>query len=249
MALVFNIPDVQEGTQLDFVLANVRYVALELSNMCNYATIHPACPAHYVKERRFLPLSIMGGVLAELQGVGYTGGIILNVYNEPLIDPRLYYLLGTIRRLLGSAEILIITNGQYLDQTILSELKGLFSVDRINVSAYSDVEFERLSKLKADTEYIVTKTILDTRITWHDRPEIPVSFPCYSPYTEVIVNCKGQIGLCCYEYKQEIIFGDLRTQSLKEILCSEPMQQAFTDLSSGKRTYDLCKRCGGYRKL
>jgi len=232
-------------------LERIKYVAFELSDICNYAAIHPKCPANYkMKDKTILSLKIIKKVLDELGSYYYSGGIILNVYNEPLIDPRLYYILDYVRKVLGSKnEILIITNGYYLNQVILDELKGLFNVNRIEVSSYLDSEeHNRLIGLHADSGYVVQRIKLDDRIAIVNGEKWPCTLPCYSPYTEVIINCKGEVGLCCYEYKYEVVFGDLNKQSFMEILNSDEMNQTYKDLTSGKRTHSICRRCNTFRK-
>lgn len=55
----------------------------------------------------------------------------------------------------------------------------------------------------------------------------------------------GELSLCCMDYHREQVFGDIRTQSLAEILDSEPYR-AVRDMSYGLRPSPpdfICKRC------
>lgn len=229
------------------MINKVRVVSFELSNMCNYAAIHPQCPAHYVsKNRKVLSTDIIEKVIFELKNLNYKGRILMDVYNEPLIDPRLYYILDLIRKNLDpSINIHLVTNGYFLEQTILDELKNRFRVN-VDVSCYNKEEFDRLSNLNSSIGgYYFFEAKLDNRIkTFYDSNNIENNnCPCHSPYIELIINCEGKIGLCCREYKRETTFGDLKTESLNSILNSEKMIQMYNDLSLGKRTLPICKKC------
>ncbi len=225
----------------------VRLISFELSNMCNYAPIHPQCPLHnQIDNRKILELDIIEKVIDEAAAFEFKGTIQVNVYNEPLIDPRLYYILDKVRKtMLPTVRINIITNGYFLDQVILDELKNKFQVD-VDVSGYNKKEIERLSKLSFDIgNYNISEAHLDNRLkTFYEANEIEGNnVPCYSPYIELIINCEGKVGLCCWEFKREITFGDLHHNSLMEILNGEKMINFYNDISRGIRTESICKKC------
>lgn len=48
---------------------------------------------------------------------------------------------------------------------------------------------------------------------------------CYRMLTKIAVNVKGQAFLCCQDYDQDYVLGDLRTQSLHEIAESDAAEQ------------------------
>jgi sulfatase maturation enzyme AslB (radical SAM superfamily) len=68
--------------------------------------------------------------------------------------------------------------------------------------------------------------------------------PCSRALGSIMILSNGQVCLCCQDYEGEVIFGDLNTQTLKEIYSSEKFVKYREDHIEGKRSeLFLCKDC------
>lgn len=226
----------------DNPLLNIQRISFELSNICNYSFIHKKCPTSAFKTKVVLDTSIILKTVDELQQIDYSGIISFHRYNEPLIDPRLFYLLQYVKNKLPAAKILILSNGFYMTQSIL-DLLSEFNVWNICCSAYSNSEFSRLSALDTHLPYSVFSVRLDDRLGIYEQPTVDCTNPCLAPLRDITVNCYGQINLCCLDYLNTVNFGDLGRSSLMEIITSNPFVEATDKLSRGARTFQICQRC------
>jgi len=220
-----------------------QHVYLELSNLCNYAHLHKACPvAQLAQNKDILPSRIVEDVLDTLHRSRYCGRIGFHTYNEPLMDPRLTQFTRLARKACPDSEIYICTNGYYLDQTMAEELVET-GVNHIHVSAYSDSEQRRLEAIRVPVQYHVDRMTLDKRMDAYDKPETDDNRPCYSPLYQIIVTAAGRISLCCMDWKRQHCFGDLHKQSFEQAMKDPAMWSLYEQLSKGDRRLSLCKRC------
>jgi FkbM family methyltransferase len=220
-----------------------HHVYLELSNLCNYAHLHKACPvAQLAQNKDILPSQIVEDVLDTLHRYGFRGRIGFHTYNEPLMDPRLTQFTRRARQACPDSEIYICTNGYYLDQTMAEELVQT-GVNHIHVSAYSDSEQRRLEAIRVPVQYHVDRMTLDKRMDAYDKPETDDNRPCYSPLYQIIVTAAGRISLCCMDWKRQHCFGDLHKQSFEQAMKDPAMWSLYEQLSKGDRRLSLCKRC------
>lgn len=68
-------------------------VSIMLSNLCNYACIHEKCPAHFIREKEIVSSKNVKAVIDELGDMGFDGRLSFHIYNEPMIDPRLFWFI------------------------------------------------------------------------------------------------------------------------------------------------------------
>ena len=221
-------------------------ISIELSNLCNYSMIHKKCPINKIKAPIILPSKIFYSIINTIKKFSFSGKIAFHTYNEPLIDPRLFKFIEDAKKSCPSCKIYICTNGYYLDQIMAEELFSI-GANEIHVSAYSDREMERLSKINVDIPFSVERMNLDNRLNFYDGPKKKYSKPCHAPLNEIIVTREGKISLCCLDWKREYIFGDLHYQNLEGILKEGKMHSLYEKLSNGERTLNLCRRCGWAR--
>jgi hypothetical protein len=202
----------------------IKEIRIELSNVCNLSDKHDKCPANKAETKRHLNIKYVILFLEQFNTLneGFNGTIGFHQYNEPLIDPRLYYIVLETKRLFKDATILIWTN-----KTILTkELREDFS--KFNVEF---IESDYSNNPNLDNRLNIYKTT--------DR--IKKGF-CLAPYYQLILNHKGHIALCCYDWMGQIIFGDIRDATLFDILNSDFMKAAYNNLSNGKY-FSFCNNC------
>jgi hypothetical protein len=68
--------------------------------------------------------------------------------------------------------------------------------------------------------------------------------PCHRILETMCILWDGRVSICCRDYEGEMIFGDVNTQSLKEIWCGElPTQIRFANLLGHRDDLEICRRC------
>ena len=60
---------------------------------------------------------------------------------------------------------------------------------------------------------------------------------------DIIITNDAKIDLCCLDWKREHCFGDLKKQSIKQIIKETEIYNIFLNLASGKRENIICKNC------
>jgi len=233
------LPPVDDGRPL---IEHVRRISFQLSNRCNYAHCHKKCPVHYETAPVILPGRVVRKTLDELGGIDFDGVVAFHIYNEPLNDPRLFSFIEYARARCPRCRVLILTNGWYLTQTLADELAEL-GVWNLVVSAYSDGEFDRLSRLDVKVPYRVFRAFLDDRRSIYEREPIPCDKPCGAPVVDVSVAPSGHVVLCCLDYEGRHRFGDLKAECLQDILEKPQCRQVYAALRAGRRRLYLCRRC------
>ena len=92
----FEFQDVLSVSSKDFPLDKkielfkkfVFLVNLELSTYCNRKCDY--CPVSlYPREQEYMSEELFKKIIGELKDISYSGGIVLNFYNEPLLDNNL----------------------------------------------------------------------------------------------------------------------------------------------------------------
>ena len=221
----------------------VEVIAFELSNRCVYSAQHERCPVDAKADLVVLPTQVISDVFDVMAEYEYDKIVQFSIYNEPLHDPRLYFLIDMVLRDCPGVFVDLLTNGWYLNQQILTELEEL-GVGSVRVTAYGDSEIERLTQLKTDKMvYGVGKGNLDDRIYTYERDYTGNNNPCIMPEKYIMINSDCSVGLCCIDFKHQHTWGNLLVTPLEEILTSAYRAEKVQDLKKGIRKLDLCKRC------
>lgn len=230
----------------------IKRVTFELSNRCNYSNSHGNCPLFDAGEPRHLPMMDVVYAIVELGKHDFAGRIAFHNYCEPLLDPRLFFLIYEVEENCPDAEVFIMTNGWNLSQQLLTELYSFGCVREVEVSAYTEDEYKRLTALRPapmEKYRVVRHTGLDDRRLWYDRNPIDLgpASKCDAPFGEVVVRCTGEIALCCFDWAASVTFGNLE-HGLSAFVESARAQKVHRDLMAGSRDIPICKRCGIDRK-
>jgi len=227
-------------------LKHTSRVTFELSNRCNYAYMHKACPAHGVVDPVILPEAIVRRVLAYLGAEGYRRGLAWHNYSEPLIDARLFMFLDVARELMPGVEQYILSNGFMLGQGLLDEL-GAHGVTHVRVTTYSEAEHERCHALIAPPGMICgldRRKELDSRLDDYERKPRNRKQPCFEPLESCVIRATGHVALCCRDWANQHALGNLHAETLEEVLRKKETLAVWEQNRHGKRVLELCRRCG-----
>ena len=226
-------------------------IAIELSNLCDWDSIHQNCPLSVQNEVKILPTDLVIGLLCELGELGFDGYVAFHRYNEPLTDPRLYWLLGLRQKAVPQATSYLCVNARYLNETRLRELASL-GVSKIHASVYDGrARGEAIATwaLAAGIAITTTGKFQEDLLGLYDGPRLNLKRPCGAPLWEVVVASTADVVLCCKDWRNGYRFGNLRDKSLSEIVTSLEMLHTYERLSRGDRFLDLCSRCKHSRGL
>ena len=181
-----------------------------------------------------------------MAAIEFDGVIAFHIYNEPMIDPRLFQLIQYTRSHCPSAKVLILTNGFYLNQILADELADL-GVWNLAVSAYTREEYDRLIGLTVRIPYTVFFARLDDRQNQYEREPLDLHKPCWAPVGDLSIGPNGDVILCCLDWKGMHTFGNLRSQTLTSILGQSRIREVYESLLRGERSMHLCRRCDWVR--
>ena len=226
----------------------VPRVTVELSNRCNYAAQHGKCPTSRHTDVQITSLELFKDLLFSLSTItwGRDRTFAFHVYNEPTIDPRLYYLLRRVKYVLPGIKPFICTNGWYMDGNLAEELHGA-GMDRMCISIYSKAEHDRLKPQVKDLPYVRLHmaNLKDKMLNPGDGPDPSDYRQCYSPVCDLTIRAPGIVGLCCIDWAREVEFGDLRKDSLRTIIEREGgrMMLLWNQLKNRVRSLPVCRRC------
>lgn len=71
--------------------------------------------------------------------------------------------------------------------------------------------------------------------------------PCKQAFVRLMVHWDGRVAPCCPAIKNDLLIGDVKTQSVREIFNGELARQIRKDLKSGKAfELDPCKSCSSF---
>ena len=228
------------------IFQHTESVCLELSNLCNYANFHKKCPVNLMqKDHIILPIKLVHDVLYTLNKHRYSGSISFHTYNEPLMDPRLFEFIRLARAIVPDSNILIWTNGYYINENFVNELVDA-GMTTLYTTAYNEEEKQRLEAIQVPIPYkvwFIPPCHQDDILTRYEDLPTGCTESCHAPLRQIIVSAKGEITLCCHEWKRQHTFGSLEDLPFEDIMKNPDLQIVYNELIQGIRTLDYCKRC------
>lgn len=222
----------------------ITEVAIMISNLCNYACIHNKCPASKIKQKEIMSVEKFQSIILELKAMQFKGTVAYHIYNDPMIDPRLFAFVKYVREQMPDVKSLIYTNGYYLNQEMINDLERL-PIDVLIVTGYGKKEYERLLRLDVHIPFRIYYGNLDDRLENYSSGEKQVDKRiCRTFITELPIYTNGDIGLCCLDYKHEYGLGNVFESGLEKCINSGKMRKLQEELLNGDRSaYGLCSRC------
>lgn len=234
----------------DNIFKYTNRISIELSNLCNYSKMHKKCPLNRNNgEKKILSLDTIKKIIDEVSENDFSGVIAFHTYNEPLIDPRLFYIIDLVKSKCKKAKIFLLSNGFYFNQTMANELVGI-GVDRIDITAYTPKDFEDLKKITIPIPYSIFPSFnpdsLDDRLCIYDKSALTdknIIKPCYNILNDIIITSDAKISLCCLDWDRRHCFGNLNKQSIKNVILETGIYEDFKKIASGNRERKICKNC------
>jgi len=234
-------------------------INIEINTDCNRACKY--CPnsnhSRSKKEnRKLMDEHIFKKIINELSDLRWSGRISPQFYGEPLLDKRIFSLMGYAHLKLPKARLLLISNGDYLDIKTYKKLKDS-GVSKFLITQHgktvSPAMRELLKYLKQNSKEMdsVSYSKRDDSIPMYNRgglvnPKIVDYYPrCRLSKNPVVIDYDGNVILCCNDYHSSIKFGNVRNKTLLEIWNCFEYRNIRRELQKGIYSLPICKKCVG----
>lgn len=189
-------------------------------------------------------------IINELSNMKYTGRISPYFYGESLLDKRIVELVSYARKKCPYSRIFISSNGDVLSKELLVKLIES-GMDEILVTNYDDVEKGQMVDLHKKYPRIVQyrnyKEIdLKNRAgSIFEKSTVKTNQPCLRPSKQLVINWKGNVLLCCNDYYEQHIFGNVNNKPILDIWRDKIFikYREILSLSEGRKQIDVCKKC------
>ena len=229
-------------------------VEMEINSMCNRKCSY--CPN--VADKRpsgYMEEALFEKIINELAVIDFDGRISYHFYGEPLLDKRLPRFVSETRLRVPRCTTEIYSNGDFLslelfrdyisrglDNFLITQHDNLIpaNLQRILDEA-TEAEKRHLTIRFAKDRHMINRSGLIT--TLHVVNE-PLTAACDWPLTTMVVTLQGNVVLCCNDYYETEVIGNVRDSSLREVWTSPGFERFRNALSRGDRTVSrLCERC------
>lgn len=212
-------------------------------------------------------------VLDALASVGFRGRLSPYCMNEPLLDRRLPELVARARAVLPQVRMLLQTNGDALRPELGIRLleaginRMIINVyDREEVARFRAMAWEMShadrgisatgylgrGRLTASSRQVQVRdcTIYDEGNLTNRAGNVngstvaqPLKLGCDRPFSQLYVRHDGDVVLCSCDWKAEVVYGNLLTQSLDEVWHGPVARHYRERLARKDRNMKLCAAC------
>jgi radical SAM protein with 4Fe4S-binding SPASM domain len=231
-----------------------RSVELEVNSMCNRKCSY--CPnVSAQRPTGYMTETLFQKIISDLADVNFDGNVAFHFYGEPLLDKRLLSFVEYTVRHVPGCRPLIYSNGDFLTLDLFREYikwgrtKFLITqhdnrlppnLQAIMTEASAEERDHIAIRFANDIEMMNRSGLIKTMSV----PGEPLGVPCDAPLATMVITMNGNVVLCCNDYLETEVIGNVATYSLREIWCSEPFERFRNALSKGDRTASkLCVSC------
>jgi radical SAM protein with 4Fe4S-binding SPASM domain len=232
----------------------IRMVEIETYTPCNRKCSY--CPnIDHERETVMMPDELYDSIIMQLRELGFCGRMSFHFYNEPLLDPRLPFLVARAKQALPETRVVLYTNGDFLSRAGFEQLVDA-GVDVAWVTNHGTNPRHcgwRHDLSPAYAAHLRYQTHENPEISWTNRggllphianPSRPLSIRCTAPATTLVITAHGTVVLCYEDYEQSVVIGDLRQQTIVDVWDAPGTRELRRRLLTADRSCTrICSRC------
>ena len=188
------------------------------------------CPRSSTYPNQNLNLSIDDAFLIKqrLNEIDFNGRLHFTGQGEPTLNKKLFQIAKIF-----DYEKRIVTNGDFLS----NEIFDVFDV--VTISVYDKNDWHKYSKWKKAKlrKQWIPETSMNTCGGFFD--DEPVQGPCHYPFYKAYIDWNLDIRLCCHDWKDKIVMGNLREERFDSIWYGKK----YNEYRINQRSKSPCKNC------
>ncbi len=236
-------------------------ISIETNTRCNRRCEY--CPNKYYDrgmKNEFMPEGLYKKIIDQLKELKYNGRVTPSFYNEPLLDPRLENLIEYTRKKLPQAQIVVFSNGDYLNRERFDNLIKA-GVDTFVLTQHGKIINPKFDKfLKSlnteDKKHIDFKKLTEDSELSNRGGEVTVKKllntqyikSCDQPSNAMQIDYQGNVALCCNDYHSSIKFGNVNNERIIDIWKKPAYEKIRKDTMKGIFNLKICQVCVGMAK-
>lgn len=224
---------------------------------CNY------CPnvdhERFADDDKFLMKEeVFKKLISQLKDMNFSGLISPHLYGEPMSDFRMPLWIRHIKDNLPKSKVKIVTNGDFLDKKSYDEYIQS-GVDVFYISKHSKklkkpcrdlLENLREEEKKKHillhdfySDFNDTQEMLNNRggsieLEKKKKPPVNCSYATYP-----VINSLGDLIICCQDFHNNYVFGNIMQKSLKDIWFDEKNINIRKNIYNYKLDLKICRDC------
>jgi MoaA/NifB/PqqE/SkfB family radical SAM enzyme len=228
-------------------------IELNITELCN--RVCSFCPRHdpklYPNRNLNMSFDTVNILLSQLKNASFGGYIGLCGYGEPTLHPQFL----DIAKLLSGYKLEVITNGD-------SILKNKLSIDEIYNAGVDKLLISDYDRNPIWEDYTKKYPDLIVRDRYDDGSDVYEEYdfnnrggtlwelnksnnsPCYLPSYKTIIDWNGDLVLCCNNWINKKVFGNIHSSSISDIWMSDELTHYRKELLKGNRHSLIpCNNC------
>lgn len=235
-------------------------IELNLTELCNMQCTFCPRSANYPNQNKHMSLDVVEKLLGDIESWGRHFNIFIAGRGEPTLHNNFGELLTTLIDFRDRTNLIHIglhTNGKRFDKysNVLSRLDG------VTYSIYDETpnpedtikKYKLLNNVLVKDKRTATTTKKFTNrsgsVTQPDKLAMPKisskqELFCIKPFHVVYVDLNGDFNLCCDDWKEKVVLGNIFEESLQEYATNSAALQMYQyQLSKLNRTMSPCSTC------
>lgn len=212
------------------------------------------------KQQR-LPTKIIHKVIDDAVNMGYTGGVNLQHFNEPLQDPRIADIARYAKQQGVFEYVMMHTNADLMTPRKAAALDGV--LDRMTIALYNETGGAPMPQPQMDERKEYLRSLFSHTDLWftdavhlvtHFSPYVNLKeaiaenrpLPCRREVQlRLIVDYRGEMLLCCEDIVGLWNLGNVADNTLEELWFSEKHREIVKTLAvpGGREAYGFCRTC------
>lgn len=236
---------------------DLHAVEIEINHACNRSCSY--CPNSILdrKTKGNMNMPLFQLIIQRLVEVNFSGRISFHLYNEPLLHPKLKEFVEITKLYLPLAFIHLYSNGTLLTTAVFEGLQSA-GVDKFIITRHEkDIEdsnyaFKQTWKALSERQKVQVEYEPFQKIHFVNRggllPHLGKNgldlHPCHLPTHMLSITVDGRVLSCFEDFNENLVFGDLKKQTLSEIWNSMAYSDFRKKLKMGMRhKFKPCDGC------